>query len=50
MFSWYYPKEIEMHSFTNGMSLSTKLGNWSQLERVSSLGLLGNVKCNSSPF
>ena len=33
IFSNYYPGEIEMHSFTNGTSLQTKLGNWSLLKR-----------------
>jgi len=33
IFSWYHPQEIQMHSYANGISLQTKLGNWSQLER-----------------
>lgn len=33
IFSWYYPHVLEMHSFTNGMSLQAKQGNWQQLER-----------------
>ena len=34
MFSWYYPQEVTMHSYSNGASLEAKLGNWTQLKRV----------------
>ncbi|MBN3300057.1 SPAT4 protein, partial [Amia calva] len=34
IFSWYYPGDFPMHSYDNGVSLPTKLGNWSQIERV----------------
>ena len=34
IFSWYYPQEIEMHSYDNGTSLPSRQGNWSQLQRV----------------
>ncbi|XP_062991471.1 spermatogenesis-associated protein 4 [Elgaria multicarinata webbii] len=31
IFSWYYPEDIQMHYFENGISLAVKLSNWSQL-------------------
>jgi len=39
IFSWYYPQEIQMHSFDNGTSIETKIGNWSIIKRVSLLPL-----------
>lgn len=33
MFSWYFPEHFPMHSYDNGTSLSTKLGNWALIER-----------------
>ena len=36
IFSWYFPQDIQMHSYVNGTSIERKLGNWQQLERVSS--------------
>ncbi|XP_071950404.1 spermatogenesis-associated protein 4-like [Antedon mediterranea] len=34
IFSWYYPSDINMHSYNNGNSLPTKLGNWSLLQNL----------------
>jgi hypothetical protein len=34
IFSWYFPQDIQMHSFINGTSIESKMGNWQQLERV----------------
>ncbi|XP_067104011.1 spermatogenesis-associated protein 4 [Osmerus mordax] len=33
IFSWYYPEHLTMHSYDNGTSIATKLGNWAQIER-----------------
>lgn len=33
IFSRYFPQEIQMHSFDNGLGLPRKLGNWALLER-----------------
>ena len=35
IFSWYFPQEIEMHMYNNGVSLDSKLRNWSLLNNVS---------------
>ncbi|CAH1777067.1 unnamed protein product [Owenia fusiformis] len=32
IFSWYYPQEIQMHSYNNGTSLDSKQRNWSLLK------------------
>ncbi|KAL5460490.1 hypothetical protein EMCRGX_G033941 [Ephydatia muelleri] len=29
----YYPQELPAHSFSNGTSIQTRLGNWQQIER-----------------
>ncbi|XP_053556821.1 spermatogenesis-associated protein 4 [Bombina bombina] len=33
IFSWYFPKDIQLHSYENGTSIANKLSNWSQLEK-----------------
>lgn len=57
IFSWYYPQEIEMHSYDNGTSLPSRQGNWSQLQRVItlkptklSLSLIFNVQLEKLKF
>ncbi|GCC37358.1 spermatogenesis-associated protein 4 [Chiloscyllium punctatum] len=32
IFSWYYPQDIDIKVFNNGVSFPSKLKNWSQLE------------------
>ncbi|XP_003387695.1 PREDICTED: spermatogenesis-associated protein 4-like isoform X2 [Amphimedon queenslandica] len=32
--AWYYPHDLQMHSFSNGTSLTARQGNWEQLERL----------------
>uniref|UniRef100_UPI00398E704A spermatogenesis-associated protein 4 isoform X2 n=1 Tax=Pristiophorus japonicus TaxID=55135 RepID=UPI00398E704A len=33
IFSWYYPQDVDVSVFNNGVSFPSKLKNWSQLER-----------------
>ncbi|XP_053311275.1 spermatogenesis-associated protein 4 [Spea bombifrons] len=33
IFYWYFSEDIQLPSYSNGTSLATKLGNWSQLEK-----------------
>ncbi|KAK1174854.1 spermatogenesis-associated protein 4 isoform X1 [Acipenser oxyrinchus oxyrinchus] len=33
IFSWYYPEDFPMDFYDNGVSLQTKFGNWSQIEK-----------------
>jgi hypothetical protein len=33
IFVWYYPHDMEMHSFVNGNSLQVKQSNWQLLEK-----------------
>ena len=37
IFSWYFPRVVEMHMFYNSHSLENKLKNWSLLRNVSSV-------------
>ncbi|KAK2839129.1 hypothetical protein Q7C36_013943 [Tachysurus vachellii] len=34
IFSWYFPEDVSLHSYLNGVSLGTKQSNWSQIEKV----------------
>lgn len=51
--SWYYPQEIQMHSFDNGMSIEAKMGNWSIIQRlfqregfdIPSMEIEGTIHC-----
>uniref|UniRef100_A0A672N1Q2 Spermatogenesis-associated protein 4-like n=1 Tax=Sinocyclocheilus grahami TaxID=75366 RepID=A0A672N1Q2_SINGR len=42
IFSWYFPRDFQMHSYDNGASLAAKLSNWSQIERQN-ISLLKDV-------
>lgn len=33
IFSWYYPSDINMYSFNNGLSLDSKMTNWSLIKK-----------------
>ncbi|KAE8629866.1 hypothetical protein XENTR_v10000621 [Xenopus tropicalis] len=33
IFYWYFPEDIQLHSYENGTSLANRLSNWSQLEK-----------------
>ncbi|XP_051514149.1 spermatogenesis-associated protein 4 [Myxocyprinus asiaticus] len=33
IFSWYFPKDFQMHSYDNGASVAAKQSNWSQIEK-----------------
>jgi len=35
VFSWYFPQDIQMHSYNNGKSLDSKQRNWNLLNNVS---------------
>ncbi|DBB00658.1 TPA: WW domain binding [Trebouxia sp. C0006] len=32
----YYPAEVQLHSFSNGMSTATKTDNWQQIQKICS--------------
>jgi len=33
IFSWYYPDDINIYSYNTGMSLDSKMTNWSLLRK-----------------
>ena len=40
IFSWYFPQDIQMHSYNNGTSLESKQKNWSLLKLVRGVYIL----------
>ncbi len=34
IFSWYYPEDIRISAFNTGLSLDSKMTNWSIIKRV----------------
>jgi hypothetical protein len=34
IFSWYFPNDIRLNSFNTGLSLDSKMTNWSMIKKV----------------